>query len=115
VVVGAAVVVVGFIVVVVVDWVVVVAWVVVMGFAVVVVVVGWVVVDPPAAATVIRAASSFQRARPFQPGPKTPTLTTCTVAASLAGTVHVAASWRLAFGANDWPSQNHWNDFVDPL
>ena len=87
VVVGAAVVVVGFTVVVVVG-----GWVVVVGFTVVVVAGGWVVVDPPEAATVIRAASSLQKAMPFQPGPKTPTFTTCTVVASLAGTVHVAVS-----------------------
>ena len=86
-VVGACVVVVGFAVVVVGFAV------VVVGFAVVVVVGGCVVVVvPPDTVTVIRAASSFQWARPFQPTPKTPTLTTCTVVASFVGTDHVAVN-----------------------
>ncbi len=75
--------------------------VVVDGFAVVVVdgrvvVVAMVVVvagpDGCAAVTVMRAASLFQCARPSQPGPKTPTLTTCAVIGSFAGTVHVAVN-----------------------
>ncbi len=95
--------------------VVVVVVVVVVGFAVVVVVgcvvvvVGCVVtvVDvPPTAVTVMRAASLFQWARPSQPGPKTPTLTTCAVIGSFAGTVHVAVNWRGTLGVNDCPSQN---------
>ncbi len=45
-----------------------------------------------AATTVTRAASSFQCARPFQPAPKTPILTTCAVIGSFAGTVHDAVN-----------------------
>ncbi len=69
--------------------------VVVVVVAAVVVVASWVVVVVGAgcaATTVTRAASSFQWPRPFQPAPKTPTLTTCAVIGSFAGTVHVAVN-----------------------
>ena len=96
----ACVVVVGLAVVVVACVVVVVGCVVVVGLAVVVVGLAVVVVDgcgdvvvvAPATVTVMRAALSFQWARPFQPAPKTPTLTTCAVVASFVGTDHVAVN-----------------------
>ena len=67
--------------------------VVVVGLAVVVVDgCGDVVVVAPATVTVMRAALSFQWARPFQPAPNTPTLTTCAVVASFVGTDHVAVN-----------------------